>query len=122
MLALEIMRDFKFDSSGDLVIDELRRIPDVEGIEKAKQEIVHILKCIKGTDAFHPDFGVDWLTIKQAGFNKRLIEHEIRKALSTLEKIESIRIEISEPDAGRNVNIKLYLTLDSEKIEVEVAI
>lgn len=114
--------DFKFDISGDLVIDATKRIPAVEGTEKAKQDIVHILKCVKGTDAFHPDFGVDWLAIKQSGFNKLLIEHEIRKALN-YDKIKSIdRIEISEPDANRNVRIKLFLTLDSGKVDVEVVV
>lgn len=115
--------DFKFDVNGDLVIDSLRRIPAVSGIDKVKQDIIHILKCVRGSDAFHHDFGVDWLKIKQSGFNRLLIEHEIRKALRDYDKIKYIdRIEISEPDANRNVRIKLFLTLDSEKIDVEVVV
>ncbi len=117
------MQDFKFDTSGDLVIDSLKWIPSVDDTDKVKQDIIHILKCVKGSDAFHPDFGVDWLKIKQSGYNRLLIEHEIRKALSRYDKIKSIdRIEISEPDSNRNVRIKLYLTLDSEKIDVEVVV
>jgi len=115
--------DFKFDVNGDLVIDSLRRIPVVDGLDKVRQDIVHILKCVKGSDAFHPEFGVDWLKIKQSGYNRLLIEHEIRKALSRHAKIKSIdRIEISQPDANRSVRIKLYLTLDSGKIDVEVVV
>lgn len=117
------MQDFKFDTTGDLVIDSLKRVPSVDGSNKVKQDIVHILKCVKGSDVFHPDFGVDWLKIKQSGYNRMLIEHEIRKALRNYDKIKSIdRIEITQPDANRNVRIKLYLTLDSEKIDVEVVI
>jgi len=115
--------DFKFDVNGDLVIDSLRRIPVVDGLDKVRQDIIHIIKCVKGSDAFHPEFGVDWLKIKQSGYNRLLIEHEIRKALSRHVKIKSIdRIEISQPDANRSVRIKLYLTLDSGKIDVEVVV
>jgi len=117
------MQDFKFDLSGDLVINELKQIEIVDGTEKAKQDIIHILKCVKGSDAFRPDFGVDWIKVKQSGYNRALIEHEIRKALAGYDKIKSIdKIEISELDANRKVKIKLYLTLDSEKIDVEVVI
>ena len=117
------MQDLKFDTSGDLVIDSLKQIPAVDEVDKVRQDIVHILKCVKGSDAFHPDFGVDWLKVKQHGYNKLLIEHEIRKALSNYDKIKSVdRIDISEPDSNRNVKIKLYLTLDSGKIDVEVVI
>ena len=117
------MQDIKFDTTGDLVIDSLKRVPSVDGSNKVKQDIVHILKCVKGSDAFHPDFGVDWIKIKQSGYNRALIEHEIRKALANYKKIKSIdRIEISEPDSNRNVKIKLFLTLDDGKIDVEVVI
>jgi len=117
------MQDFKFDLSDDIIIDSLKQIPAVDGVEKVKQDVIHILKCVKGSDAFHPDFGVDWLKIKQSGFNRLLIEHEIRKALRNYDKIKYIdRIEISEPDSNRNVSIKLYLTLDSEKMDVEVVV
>ncbi len=112
--------DFKF-TNGDVVIDE--QINIVDGIDKAKQDILHILKCIKGTDAFHPDFGVDWLKIKRSGFNRMLIEHEIRKALSKYDKIKSIdKIEISEPDTDRKVKIRLFLTLDEGKVVYEVVV
>lgn len=117
------MQDFKFDESGDLVINELNQVETVLGVDKAKQDILHILKCIKGTDAFHPDFGVDGMKIKQSGYNKTLIEHEIRKALSKYNKIKSIdKIEISEPDADRKVKIKLFLTLDEGQIVSEVIV
>ena len=115
--------DFKFNESGDLVINELKQVETVSGVGKVEQDIIHILKCVKGSDAFHPDFGVDWIKIKQSGYNRALIEHEIRKALANYKKIKSIdRIEISEPDSNRNVKIKLFLTLDDGKIDVEVVI
>ena len=117
------MQDFKFDLSGDLVINELKQVETVSGVDKVKQDIIHILKCIKGTDTFHPDFGVDWLKIKRSGFNRMLIEHEIRKALAGYDKIESIeKIEISPPDQSRSVRIKLFLTVNSKKTNVEVVV
>ena len=115
--------DFKFDEDGDIVINSLKQLEAASELDLAKQHIVHILKCVKGSDAFHPDFGVDWLKIKRSGFNKTLIEHEIRKALSTYDKIKSIdKIEISEPDSNGKVKVTLYLTLDSGKINVEVVV
>ncbi len=57
---------------------------------------------------------------------KKLIEELIAESYQEkpdVDKIKSIdRIEISEPDNNRNVKIKLYLTLDSEKIDVEVVV
>ena len=115
--------DLKFDTSGDIIIDELKRIQEVDGVDKVKQDVIHILKCVKGSDSFHPEFGVDWIKIKQSGYSKVLISHEIMKALSKYDKIKSVdRIEISEPDGNRNVRIKLFLTLDSEKIDVDVIV
>ena len=114
-------RDFKFDESGDLIINELKQVETVSGVDKAKQDIIHILKCVKGSDAFHPNFGVDWVKIKRSGFNRILIEHEIRKALSKYDRIKSIdKIELFEPDA--NAKIKLFLTLEEGKINVEVVV
>ena len=115
--------DFKFDESGDLIINELKQVETVSGVDKVKQDVIHILKCVKGTDPFHPNFGVDWVKIKRSGFNRILIEHEIRKALSKYDKIKSIdKIEIFEPDANRKARIKLFLTIDEGKINVEVVV
>ena len=114
--------DFKF-SQGDLVINELRQIDTVSNADKVKQDIEHILKCVRGSDAFNPEFGVDWLKIKQSKFNRKLIEHEIRKALAGYDKIKSIdRIEIFEPDSSRKVTISLYLTVDSGQVQTEVVV
>ncbi len=114
--------DFKF-SQGDLVINDLKQIDIVDSVDKVKQDIEHILKCVKGTDAFNPEFGVDWLKIKQSKFNRKLIEHEIKKALSKYDKIKSIdRIEISEPDSSRKIRVSLYLTVDGGQIQTEVVV
>jgi len=114
--------DFKF-SQGDLVINELKQIDIVDGVDKIKQDIEHILKCVKGSDAFNPEFGVDWLKIKQSKFNRKLIEHEIRKALAGYDKIRSIdRIEISEPDSSRKIKILLYLIADGGQVQTEVVV
>ena len=115
--------DFKFDSSGDIVINDLRQIDVVQGIDKAKQDLEHIVKCVAGSDVFNPSFGVDWVKIKRLKLNKELIKHEISKSLKKYDKLKSIdRIEISKVDYNRNVKIKLYLTLDQGKIYSEVVV
>ncbi len=115
--------DFKFDSSGDMVINNLKQIDIVQGVDKAKQDLEHVIKCVTGSDAFNPSFGVDWIKIKRLKLNKELIKHEISKSLKKYDKLKSIdRIEISELDGNRNIRIKLYLTLDEDKIYSEVVV
>lgn len=85
------MQDFKFDERGDLVINELKQVETVSNVEKNQtRHYSHSQMRQGGSDAFHPDFGVDWLKIKQSGYNRMLIEHEIRKALAGYDKIKSI--------------------------------
>ena len=115
--------DFKFDDSGDIVVNELKQLETLEGADRTKQHIMHILKTVRGSDPFDPDFGVDWLRIKRSGYNRALIEHEVRKALAGYDEIKSIDgIEISELDSDRKVRIRLYLTLDGDKISAEVVV
>ncbi|WP_290597030.1 MULTISPECIES: DUF2634 domain-containing protein [unclassified Archaeoglobus] len=114
--------DFKF-SQGDLVINELKRLERVTEFEKIKQHVWFLLKTVKGTDLFNPEFGVDWLKIKRSGLNKALIEHEIKKALASYDKIKSVdSVEISDPDSNGKLSIKLTLTVDEGKVETEVVV
>jgi len=106
----------------DIVINDLKQLELSEGIEKVKQDVEFILMTVKGSDIFHPDFGVDWITIKQTKFNRMLIEHEIRKALSKYEKIKIDRIEVSEPDSERKIRIKLFLIVSNQNMAVEVRV
>jgi phage baseplate assembly protein W len=110
------MFDIKFQN-GDIVINKLHEIEMVSGLEKTKQDLEHRLMCVKGSDMFHPDYGVDWLKIKRTTFNKSLIEHEIKKALKTHSEVKTIdRIDISQIDAERKTKIKVYVTLKSEEV------
>lgn len=113
------MKDLAFDLSGDLLFDATKQIYFVDGLDKIKQDILHRLKCIKGTDAFHPEFGLDFIKIKRSNFNKTLVEHEIRKALQGYDKIKIDTIEISEPDEKRKIKVKLFLTVEYNKVILE---
>lgn len=117
-------KTFKLDSSGDIVINELKRLETVEGLDKVAQDIRVILKTVKGSFPFDPDFGVDYIKIVESGFNRKLIENEIRKALSKYPYLKSIdSIEISDPDENRRVAVSISLTVTSgESINVEVAL
>lgn len=115
--------DFKFQN-GDLVISGLHEIEVVVGVTETKQDLEHRLLCVKGSDPFHSDFGADWLKTKRTTFNKVLIEHEIRKALKSHDRVKSIdSVGISEPDSERKINIIVHLTLvTKEAVAVEVII
>jgi len=117
------MYDFQF-INGDLNINDLHEITTVTGIDQTKQDLTHRLMCVKGSDAFNPNYGTDWLKIKRTTFNRILIEHELRKALKTHEKVKSIDgITISEPDSERKINIIAHLTLTTEEaVTVEVSV
>ena len=117
------MFDFQF-VNGDLNINDLREITTVTNTEETKQDLIHRLSCVKGSDAFNLGYGIDWLKIKRTTFNRILIEHEIRKALKTHNEVKSINsVNISEPDSERKINITVHLTLISEKVvSVEVSL
>ncbi|RLI74126.1 hypothetical protein DRP05_10630 [Archaeoglobales archaeon] len=117
-------KTFKIDSSGDLVINELKRIEIVEELEKVAQDVSVILKTVKGSYPFDPDFGVDYIKIVESGFNRMQIEDEIKKALNKYPYLKSIdSIEISDPDKNRRIVVNLRLTVISgESISLEVTI
>ena len=117
------MHDFQF-TDRDLNINDLHEITAVTNIEETKQDLVHRLSCVKGSDVFFPDYGTDWLKIKRTTFNRILIEHEVRKALKTHDNVKSIdRIIVSNPDAERKIDIIVYITLMSGTgITVEVSL
>jgi|Deesub1362B_J571_1020462.scaffolds.fasta_scaffold00148_6 phage baseplate assembly protein W len=114
----------KLDSSGDLVFNQLNRLEMVDGAEKVAQDIRIILKTIKGSDPFYPEMGVDYFKIFESSFNKKLIEAEIRKALSRYSYLKSIdEIEVSDLDSDRKVTITLRLTVISgESVSMEVTL
>jgi len=117
-------KTLQLDSSGDLILSSLKRFEYVEGIQKIAQDIWVILKTTKGSDRFNTEMGVDYLKIVESGYNKRLIEAEIRKALSSYPHIKSIEeIEISDPDPNRIVTVYLRVkVISGESLSMEVQI
>jgi|Deesub1362B_J571_1020462.scaffolds.fasta_scaffold21281_2 phage baseplate assembly protein W len=117
-------KTFKLDSSGDVIYSELNRVELISGAEKVAQDIWVILHTIKGSDIFNPELGVDYFKIVESGYNRKIIEYEIRRALRNYPYLRSIdSIEVSEPDSNRRVTISIRLTIVSgESVSVEVTI
>jgi phage baseplate assembly protein W len=110
------------DSSGDLVFSPLKRFEYVAGDEKIAQDVWVILKTIKGSDKFNPDMGVDYFKIIESGYNRKLIEGEIRKALSRYPNVKEVEeIEIFPPDSNRVVTVYLRVRIATgETLSLEV--
>jgi len=115
-------KTFRLDSNGDIVINELKRLEMVEGLDKVAQDVSVILKTVRGSFPLDPDFGVDYIRIVESGFSKKVIKSEIRRALSRYPYLKSIdSIEVSHPDENRHVAVSISLTVTSgESIGVEV--
>jgi len=107
---------FLLDSSGDIQFDEIKRLRMTSSDdEKVKQDVKIALKTFLSEDIFSPEFGLDMLKIKQHGYNKKLIEAEIRKALKKYKYLKSIdKIEVGGLDNNRNVNVVVYITTTSD--------
>jgi|Deesub1362A_J573_1020465.scaffolds.fasta_scaffold00761_29 phage baseplate assembly protein W len=107
-------RTFKLDTSGDIVINELKCIEMVDGIDKVAQDIHIILKTVKESFPFDANFGMDYFQIIESDYSKQLIESEVVKALANYPFIKSIdEIEISKPDTDRKAIINIRLTVTS---------
>lgn len=117
------MWDLLFSNS-DLVLDDTNQLATVDDTDRVNQDIEHALMAVLGSDGYNQEFGTDWLKIKHTNFNRKLIEHEIKKALGRHPDIKSIdRMDIGEPDSNRKTDITVYLTLVSgDQLQTEVSI
>jgi phage baseplate assembly protein W len=115
--------DFKLDSNGDLSFS-LKRIETTTGSEKVEQDLRVILKTQKGEDVFNPDFGFDALKIVRNGYDKKLIDLEVRKALKQYPYLKSIdKVEVGDLDANRQVKITIEITTsEDQKISASVVV
>jgi|Deesub1362B_J571_1020462.scaffolds.fasta_scaffold00525_10 phage baseplate assembly protein W len=112
----------ELDASGDVTITELNTLGMVTGVEKVKQDLRVLLKTVKGEHPENPDFGVDWLRIKQSGMKERVIKAELTRALKLYPWLKSVdEITIGSLDENRTLSISVKVTLTSgEQVTAEV--
>jgi len=109
---------------GDLVVNELNTFGMVTGVEKAKQDLRVLLKTVKGEHPENPDFGVDWLRIKQSGLKENVIKAELTRALKLYPWLKSVdEIKIGSLDENRTLSISVKVTLTGgEQATAEVTV
>ncbi len=114
---------FLLDSDGDLVISELKKPEIVTGADKVPQDLSVLLNMHKGEHPVNPDFGVEWLRIKQTGKNDQVITAEITRALKLYNWFKSLEdITIGEIDENRQLPITIKIvTTEDEVITAGVA-
>lgn len=108
---------------GDITITELNTLGMVTSIEKVKQDLTVLLKTVKGEHPESPEFGVDWLRIKQSGLKENIIKAELIRALKLypyLKSVDEIKIGSLE-NRTLNVSVKVTLT-GGEQVGVEVQV
>ena len=109
---------------GDLIIDELKRVPTITGSQKPGQDIFVLLKTHLGEDIFHPDTGFDIVSIVQSDYDEDLIRLEVLKALQQYPYLESVdEIIVHPPDSDRKVVVDIRITLlTKEEYELGVTL
>lgn len=109
---------------GDITITELNTLGMVTSIEKVKQDLTVLLKTVKGEHPESPEFGVDWLRIKQSGLKENIIKAELIRALKLYPYLKSVdEIKIGSLDENRTLNVSVKVTLTGgEQVGVEVQV
>ena len=109
-------KTLELDGNGDLKLNEIKRINQIIMANKVKQDLTVLLKTQKGSDCFNPDFGLDMVKIVNYGYDKRMIDLELRRALSRYRYLKSIEcIEIEDPDENRKVAVEIRLTTTEDE-------
>lgn len=106
---------------GDLILNSLGRLEIISGPEKAAQDLTIILRSLLGSYRLNTRFGTDYLTLVNSNA-PALIQHEIRRALSTypyLQSVDQISVQVHE----RAVSVEVLATLTGgETVSLEASL
>lgn len=107
--------------TGDLELDERKRLRTVERIEARKQRLRLRLGTRRGEWFLDNTFGVPWLELMEKGVDNRLIENEVRKALLADEEVKRVESLTLSRQPNRVLHIEFVLTLvNGETLAEEV--
>lgn len=114
-------RTLQLTPDGDLLKSPLNRFEEVTGTAKVAQDLTVILRTVKGSYPFNTAFGVDWVAIAHSGYNRTLINAEIRTALLSHPAVKTVdSLEISRDTSARHATITATVTLyDGDTITLE---
>ena len=87
------LKTFEIDSDGDLVIDDMKRIPMITGHDKIKQDVKILLETFKGDDTFHLDFGFDYKQVADSDDDKILLAQLLQAAIFKYQFAKSVDID-----------------------------
>ncbi len=114
-------RTLQITSDGDLLKSPLNRFEEITGTAKVAQDLTIILRTVKGSYPFNTAFGVDWVAIAHSGYNRTLINAEIRTALLSHPAVKQVDfLEISRDIPARGAAITATVTLhDGDTVTLE---
>jgi len=114
-------RTLQLTPDGDLLKNPLNRFEEITGTAKVAQDLTVILRTVKGSYPFNTAFGVDWVAITHSGYNRTLINAEIRTALLSHPAVKQVdSLEISRDTPARHATITATVTLyDGDTVTLE---
>lgn len=107
--------------TGDLELDEHKRLRIVDKIEARKQRLRLRLGTRRGEWFLDNTFGVPWLELTEKGVEDQMIENEIQKALLADEEVVRVESLSLSRQPNRVLHITFEVTLHSgEQVAEEV--
>jgi len=113
------------DATTDLSYNtDTHDIDIVDGIDKIKQDLVLLLRTVKGEDAINPLFGVDWVKVMEYR-NDVNVSDIISRALLTYPLVDNvIGVDVTGIDTATrqmSINVSVLLTTN-EAITLQTVI
>lgn len=100
-----IENDFKVLSSGGFLL--------VRNEDKLNQDVLKILSTLRGSNAYHPEYGTDLLRrigLKAIGANVNTITEDVTKAVTILQRTQEIQSRYQEVTARERLGSVLSIT------------
>lgn len=112
--------DILLDHDGDIALSE---DGDIQLADSIRQKMQIRLRWFKSEWRFRPKVGVDYFgKILAKNPDEAVIKREIRAALSDIDEITNLSIDIERSNIRRNAKIYITANTDTETIREEVEI
>lgn len=120
---MEIGKTILLDSRGDIVIDELGRVPVITGPDKARQDLMVIIRSAQGSLSSDPMFGNKVMDLARSRGNQAIVEGAMRLAIQQYAYTQSVdSITVGALGKSRKMAVSASVTLtNTVGVSLEVA-
>ena len=111
----------KIDENGDTLIDTAGRIKSVSGHEKIIQDLIILLKSVKGSLPFDTTFGIEDIA-KMHNPSSKVMGSAVQEAVLQHPDVSDIR-DLQVSKEGRTMYISLTVLLkDGANVDLEILV